>query len=93
MDQTNYNWAKNRLIDDLMRLGFLTKKEKQDLQENYAVIFVRKGWFGETVDKILGLTNDSQYQIKLVKINYEDKSEQSHLRSITKLKENPEEEK
>ncbi len=63
---TNYNAAKESIVDALVREGFLTVEQAETLKTKYVVVLVKGNWFGQAIGKLLN-KKDVQY-IKLVKI-------------------------
>jgi len=62
----NSNTIKEIIVNLLEEEGLLTKSA-QEINETYAVIIHRRGFFGKIIDKMLGVEGDKQ-KITLVKV-------------------------
>lgn len=62
----NANQIKEVIVDFLGREGLLTKTP-QEINETYAVVLHRRGFFGKVIDKMMGLEGD-RLVITLVKV-------------------------
>jgi hypothetical protein len=63
---TNYNAAKEAIVDSLVREGYINEDQGGEIKTKYAVVLVKNNWFGTVIGKLLN-KKDVQY-IKLVKI-------------------------
>ena len=52
------NWTKRLILIRLEKDGLLTKPAVE-ISREYQLVIVKKGWFGQLVDKIFGLTAES----------------------------------
>ena len=48
------NWTKNMLISRLEKDGLLQGKSGTEISREYQLVVVKKGWFGNLVDKLFG---------------------------------------
>jgi hypothetical protein len=59
------NQVKELVVAQLVHQEKLTQKDANAFNARYAVVVVKKGWLGSTIDKALGLEKDTTriYQI------------------------------
>lgn len=62
------NQVKELMINDLLARDLLTNEEATNYLERYAVVVVRQGWLGKTLDKALGLKEANDKKIQLIKM-------------------------
>jgi hypothetical protein len=63
---TNYNAAKEAIVDGLVREQFLTVEQAETIKTKYAVALVKNNWFGSAIANLINRKDVTV--IKLVKI-------------------------
>jgi hypothetical protein len=63
---TNYNAAKEAIVDGLVREQFLTVEQAETIKTKYAVALVKNNWFGSTIANLINRKDTTV--IKLVKL-------------------------
>jgi hypothetical protein len=63
---TNYNAAKEAIVDGLVREGYLTEGQGNEIKLKYAVALVKNNWFGSTIANLINRKDTTV--IKLVKL-------------------------
>ena len=63
--QTTANSVKELVINSLVKEGFIDKEKQEELLSKYAVVVVRKGWLGRTIDKVFYGKDDEKDQMRI----------------------------
>jgi hypothetical protein len=63
---TNANQIKEVIVDFLGKQGLLTKTA-EEINQTYALVLHRRGFFGKVIDKLIGVEGD-RLVITLVKV-------------------------
>ena len=67
--QSNSNIVKEVVVRGLANDGFIDKDNVEDILNKYAIVVVRKGWLGKTIDKIFFNKDDKDaMKLTLVKL-------------------------
>ena len=61
------NSVMTSVIGGLMKEGYLTQEQVTEIGLNYSVIIERKSWVPEFLAKFLGLNNEKDARVRLVK--------------------------
>lgn len=67
----NANLVKEIIFNQLAKDGHLTKDVAENLNAEYAIIVVKKGWLGwlgRTIDKLFSWTDKDETRLVMVKI-------------------------
>jgi hypothetical protein len=62
------NQVKELMINDMLARDLLTNEESTGYLARYAVVVVKKGWLGTTIDKALGLKEADDKKIQIIKM-------------------------
>ena len=65
--QSVSNIAKECLADGLYNDGVIDADLRDKIKEEYIIVLVKKGFFGEMIDKVLGITEEHPV-LKLAKV-------------------------
>ena len=72
------NMGKDTLISTLLEAGVIDSDQFKTIQEDFAIIIAEKGFFGKTVAKILGWTDDNALYFKCVQIQNFNKNKKEN---------------
>ena len=61
------NSVMTSVIGGLMKEGYLTEEQVNDIGKNYSIIIEKKSWVPVYLAKILGLDTDKDAYVRLVK--------------------------
>ncbi len=63
------NQIKELVVHTMTNQGMITKSVAEEFLSRYAVIVVKKGWLGLTMDKVLGLKEPDDKLYQIIEIN------------------------
>jgi hypothetical protein len=63
------NQIKELIVTALIEKGLVAEDDGTSFLEHYAVVVVKKGWLGASIDRVLGFKQDDDKKFQLVRLS------------------------